>query len=171
MKIREFHRTILYIFISGVLVPSFGTFGYYFMLDVVMLSKFTIAMLGVLGFCCLLIGASMFQIFFKEKEIRTLFFYSFLVSLVFSPFQFMFVLRKNVEFGIPDLALIVFTDVIDDILSQCLVLMPLMVLFAKICPKNIEATTFAFLTGTSNLMGSVRGIVGTLINDKFVGVT
>lgn len=46
-----------------------------------------------------------------------------------------------------------------------------MVLFAKITPKRIEATGFAFLTGTSNLTGTIRGFTGTIINSLFVGVT
>jgi hypothetical protein len=47
----------------------------------------------------------------------------------------------------------------------------MMVLFAKIIPKNVEATCFAFLTGTINLMGTLSGIIGAWINEKFVGVT
>lgn len=46
-----------------------------------------------------------------------------------------------------------------------------MVLFAKITPKRIEATCFAFLTGTCNFTGSLRGLIGSYVNKKFVGVT
>jgi len=46
-----------------------------------------------------------------------------------------------------------------------------MVMFAKITPKRIEATGFAFLTGTSNLAGTLRGLIGTAVNYFFVGVT
>jgi hypothetical protein len=66
---------------------------------------------------------------------------------------------------------IIFTDVVSETLSSCLVLLPLMILFAKITPKKIEATAFAFLTGTSNFTGTMRGFVGTFINSSFVGVT
>jgi hypothetical protein len=61
--------------------------------------------------------------------------------------------------------------VVGDILSQCLVMMPILILFAKITPRRIEATTFAFLTGTSNFMGVLKGLVGSWINKAFVGVT
>jgi MFS family permease len=45
-------------------------------------------------------------------------------------------------------------------------------LFAKICPKRIEGTMFATLTGTSNLAGGVISpLVGTWINYQFVHVT
>jgi hypothetical protein len=43
-------------------------------------------------------------------------------------------------------------------------MLPLMVVFAKITPKRIEATAFAFLTGTYNLRGSLNGVVGSFIN-------
>jgi hypothetical protein len=47
-----------------------------------------------------------------------------------------------------------------------------MVLFAKITPNNIEATCFAFLTGTLNFSNGVLApLVGSKINDLFIGVT
>ena len=47
----------------------------------------------------------------------------------------------------------------------------MMVVFAKITPKRIEATSFAFLTGTSNFTGTLRGLVGSFVNQMFVGVS
>ena len=102
--------------------------------------------------------------FFKETEFRTLFMLSVCVSLICAPFTFMFVLRKNVEYGIPDLELIIFSDIVMDTLNQCLVMLPLTVLFAKITPVHIEATAFAFLTGTFNLCGNISGLMGTGMN-------
>ena len=72
-KIREYYLIILYLFIGGFLVPNFGSFGYYFMLDVVGISKFTYSMLTVLGYICLLIGTQFFNKYFKESEYRNFF--------------------------------------------------------------------------------------------------
>ena len=50
--------------------------------------------------------------------------------------------------------------------------MPVLVLFAKITPKNIEATVFALFTGVFNLSAIVISPnMGILINKLFVGVT
>ena len=171
IKIPEFYRVVGFLLLTGLLIPSFGSFGYYFMLDVVELSKFTIAMLGVLGFVCMLIGSAMFKTCFANKEIRTLTCVSLGVGVLFAPLNLLFVLRKNEEYGLPDMFVIIFTDIVSDILSQCLVMMPILILFAKITPKRIEASTFAFLTGTFNMMGITRGLMGTLVNDLFIGVT
>ena len=94
-----------------------------------------------------------------------------LISLVLAPISFVFILRLNLKWGIPDLALIVFTDVVSEIVSQCFVFLPMSIIFAKICPKNIEATSFSLLASVSNFRGTIRNILGTFINDKWVGVT
>ena len=50
--------------------------------------------------------------------------------------------------------------------------MPIRVLFAKITPSHIEATCYAFLTGTMNFTFVFLGpVLGSLINDTYVGVT
>ena len=44
-----------------------------------------------------------------------------------------------------------------------------MILFAKITPKRIEATTFAFLTGAGNLSAGMKQLGGYAIN-KWSGI-
>ena len=56
MKVPEYYSVIVYLTVTGFVVPSFGSFGYYFMMDVIGLSKFTYSMLTVLGFFGLLLG-------------------------------------------------------------------------------------------------------------------
>ena len=116
-KIREYYLIILYLFIGGFLVPSFGSFGYYFILDVVGISKFTYSMLTVLAYIWLLLGTQIFNKYFKESEYRKLIMAEALLSIIFAPISFIFVLRLNVAWGIPDMALIIFTDSVSEVLS------------------------------------------------------
>ena len=164
-QVREYYSVILYLVLYGLVSPSFGSFGYFFMLDVVELSKFTYSMLTVLGFFCLLIGSALYTKYFKEKEFRSLIIMEMIIGLIFAPFSYMFILRINVQYGIPDLALIIFTDTVQDIVSQCFVFLPMAVMFAKITPKRIEATSFALLAGVSNFRATIRGWTGSWIND------
>lgn len=97
--------------------------------------------------------------------------FNILLNLAFAPLNILFVLRMNQDYGLSDMFVIIFTDVVTDVISQCLVKLPMMVLFAKITPKRIEATAFAFLTGTFNFTGTMRGLVGSAVNSAFVGVT
>ena len=51
-------------------------------------------------------------------------------------------------------------------------LLPTLAIFAKITPPKIEATVFAFLTGTTNMASSVLSpLVGVYINEHFIHVT
>ena len=170
-RIREYYQLIMYLVIGGLLVPSFGSFGYFFMMDVVGVSKWTYSMLSVLGFICLLLGSQLFEKYFKEREYRYLIMCEALVTILIAPCNFMFVLRKNVDYGIPDTVFLIFTDSVSDILSMCLVFLPMNVIMTKICPKHIEATSFALLAGVSNFRSYTRSYIGTWINDEFVGVS
>jgi len=94
-----------------------------------------------------------------------------LISILLAPISFIFVLRLNVQWGIPDMFLIIFTDVVSEIVSQCFVFLPMSVVYAKICPRRIEATSFALLSSVSNARGTIRSWLGTFINEQWVGVS
>lgn len=64
-----------------------------------------------------------------------------------------------------------FLDVVDEIISQCFVFLPMSVIFAKITPPHIEATSFALLAGISNFRSIMRSWLGSAVNNYFVGVT
>lgn len=83
----------------------------------------------------------------------------------------MLVLRMNVDVGVPDLALVIFTSQVSSILSKCMVFLPMSVIMGKICPKHIEATSFALLAGVSNMRMQISSQIGSWINDWFVGCT
>ncbi len=95
IRIPIFYKVVLFLVLNGLLLPSFGSFGYYFMLDIVKISKFTIAMLGVLGYICLMIGSSVFQKYLTRKDFGTLIIYNVLIGMCFAPLNLLFVMRKN----------------------------------------------------------------------------
>jgi len=49
MMMREIVMVIGFFLLNGLLSPDFGDFSYYFMLNVVKLSKFQYSMLGTVG--------------------------------------------------------------------------------------------------------------------------
>ena len=125
---------ILYLVLGGFLVPSFGSFGYYFMLDVVEIDKFTYSMLSVLGYICMFFGTQVYNKYFIKSEYRTLVMWDALITILMSPLTFIFVLRINVVWGVPDLFMIVFSETVGDILSQCFIFLPMSSIMARICP-------------------------------------
>ena len=172
MKIPEFYNVIIYLLLSGLLVPNFDSFGYFFLLDVVEVSKFTYSMLTVLTYGCLLVGTVLYNAFFKESEFRSLFVWEVVIKLIFlTPLTFIFIMRVNVDFGIPDIAMMTFVTSAGTILTHCLLSLPGVIIGTKICPKHIEATMFAVIAGIASLRGAVSSWVGAWVNDYWVGVT
>ena len=94
-----------------------------------------------------------------------------LLNLCIAPVNFLLISRKNLDWGIPDLCLIIGEDSVAGIFLQCFHDLPISVLIAKLCPKRIEATGYAVVAGAYNISFTMKQLLGTLINDSFVGVT
>ena len=98
-------------------------------------------------------------------------FWATLVHVIGEFLNFVFAKRWNLEIGVDDMVFLFFTDVVFSALKTLLYTLPIMALFAKVTPKKIEGTTFAFLTGTMDLANVVISpAMGTWINHQFVGV-
>jgi hypothetical protein len=173
MKIPVIYRTIGFFLLSGLMVPTFSDINYYFVLNVVKFSKFTVSMLSIVGYISLLGGVIMYNKWFKHREIRTLLKYSLILGFFSQIMNLGFILRLNVQWlGVSDVTYILFTTALTDTLLLGLTQLPTLVLFAKITPPNIEATVFALFTGLFNLSGIVISPnVGIIVNKLFVGVT
>lgn len=117
-------------------------------------------------------GTIYYNKYLKDRETRTLIRYAIYLS-IFSAFSnLLWAKRVNLDYGISDSTFVIATDIVIGTLSLAYTQLPTMVLFAKITPSHIEATCFAFLTGTLNFCnGVVATYTGSLVNDFFVGVT
>ena len=167
----EIYRMITYMLVTSILCPSFSSFSYFFLLDVVEISKFTYALLNFLGYICLFVGVILYKNCLYEFEYRMLFLIAIIIGLTLAPISFTYVMRWNVSWGIPDLALIIPCEILGDIATDALTLMPMAIMMIRICPKHIEASTLALLYGVHNFRGVISGFVGSIVNDLFVGVS
>jgi hypothetical protein len=74
-------------------------------------------------------------------------------------------MRWNTLIGMNDIIFIVLTDTIFGVISLAMNTLPTLALFARVTPRKIEGTVFAFLTGTTNLANSVISpMIGVWIN-------
>ena len=172
LRLEEIYRVILFFLLCGVTGPTFGEFWYYFQMNIVEFSKFQYAMMNVLGYASVFFGTLLYNMWLKEMEIRDLLRYAVILSVFSSACSGVFAMRWNLLLGISDTAYIATSDVLMSTLALATTQMPTMVLFAKVTPEHIEATCFAFLTGTSNFCNGVLApLMGSFINDFFVGVS
>ena len=155
-----------------MIVPSFGDIGYYFSLNVVHFSKFTVSLLTLLGFATLLTGTMAYERYLKNYEVRKLMEWNTMIGALGCFITLIFAMRLNLAMGISDIVFVIVSSVITDTLSTAFSQLPVLVLFAKITPKNIEATVFALFTGVLNLSAIVISPnMGIIINQTFVGVS
>lgn len=102
----------------------------------------------------------------KRVEVRTILFFNVCIGILGAFLAYAFAMRWNLSCGINDLAFLFFTNVVFGTVSIAFSTLPIMALFAKITPRRIEGTMFAFLTGTSNLDGGViQPMMGAWINN------
>jgi len=168
---REIFQVVIFFLALALINPSFSEFTYFFLLNVIKISKFMFSLLVLIGQICHVIGALVYKAWCRNVETRTMVLLSIVANILSSALNFGFAKRWNLELGIPDLCFLLFTDVVFAVISTLLYTLPIMSLFAKITPAKIEGTTFAFLTGTMNFGGTVISpAIGTFINHEWVGV-
>jgi hypothetical protein len=152
---REIYFLVIFFLVKGVICPSFEEFSYFFLLNEIKISKFVFSLLILIGQICHIIGALIYKSYCRNTDTRWMIFFAMCVGIVSSFLSYAFAMRWNLEYGIPDLVFLMFTDVVFSVVGIILYTLPILALFAKITPPKIEGTIFAFLTGTMNLANTI----------------
>mmetsp|Transcript_206 Transcript_206/g.418 ORF Transcript_206/g.418 Transcript_206/m.418 type:complete len:531 (-) Transcript_206:223-1815(-) len=98
---------------------------------------------------CSLVGIFAFERYLKRIRLRPLFLWTTLIATVIQLANLLLVTRANVTLHIPDKVFLLGDSGVVAILQQ-IQLMPILILAAKVCPKGIEGTLYAFLMSISN---------------------
>ena len=69
-RIPEIYKVLIYIILRGLLVPSFGDFWYYFVINIKEFTQFEYGMMSVIGNISLMIGAACYSRYFYKWEFR-----------------------------------------------------------------------------------------------------
>jgi len=147
----EIYFLVIFFILDGLTNPSFADFTYFFLMNVIGISKFMFAMIALIAQVCQVIGVILYEKLLKNVEVRTVLFWGVVLSIVGSFLSYCFAMRWNLEWGVSDYFFIIFTDVVFGAVTMAFAVLPILALFAKITPKRIEGTMYAFLTGGSNL--------------------
>ena len=165
-QIRELYRSVFFFLLLGAVIPSFSDFFYYYQMDVTGFTKWDYAMFGVLGNICLFIGTLAYNAWLKNKEIRCMMVVACFTNLVGAVGTLLFL--RNILFGMDPYWFMIFSSTIADVLYNAFVMLPGMVLFAKLIPANIESSMFAMLTGLMNFSNLFAAkMLGNYVNTFF----
>tara|TARA_B110000977_G_scaffold87831_1_gene116843 strand:- start:8929 stop:10464 length:1536 start_codon:yes stop_codon:yes gene_type:complete len=106
------------------------------------------------------LGIYLFNAYFSRFRMRQALMISALISSVASIGDLAMVMRWNLQWGIPDKMFYLVGDTILEPIVGMMAFMPGTILISKMCPKNMEATTFAILASFSNLGNALSGSFG-----------
>mmetsp|Transcript_1696 Transcript_1696/g.2992 ORF Transcript_1696/g.2992 Transcript_1696/m.2992 type:complete len:173 (-) Transcript_1696:582-1100(-) len=73
---KEIYCVVIYFILDGLTNPSFADFSYFFLMNVIGVSKFMFAMITLIGQICSVIGVMLYEKFLKETEVRTVLFWN-----------------------------------------------------------------------------------------------
>lgn len=114
----------------------------------------------------------MYKTYLRDLEMRRVMFLATIFGVLSSFTSYALAMRWNKLIGINDIVFIVLTGSVFGVLNLAMSTLPTLALFAKVTPRRIEGTIFAFLTGTTNLANTVISpMIGVYINERFAKVT
>ena len=82
IKTPTIYRTLGFFLLSGLITPTFGDIGYYFVLSVINFSKFTVSLLNIVAYTALFLGILLYNRYLKHWEVRNLLKYSYMIGFV-----------------------------------------------------------------------------------------
>ena len=153
------------------MVPSFGSYEYYFLTDELDVSQFQYSMIS-LGAAAFIVVAIVVYQFFKDLEVRSLFIIACSINSFTSFISLALARRWNQQIGIPDYVLYWASDACFSQFVFAFTQLPAQVLFTEINPPDIEAFVVA-VQGTLFALAQymVGELSGVLINETFVHVS
>ena len=79
---REIYLVVIYFLVDGLTNPAFGDYSYFFMMNIIGVSKFMFAIITLIGSICSIIGVLIYNIFLKNSEVRTILLWNVALAVV-----------------------------------------------------------------------------------------
>jgi folate/biopterin transporter len=162
---KHIYKPILFILFFCAM-PSYDDALFYFYTNELKFKKEMMGRLTFLGTLTSIIGIYLYKRFFYKYSFKAIIVVSTLIYLLFNLLTLALVLRLNTKIGIPDYFFSVTANSITNALAE-INTMPLLVITANMCPKNIEGTTYALLMSIINLGYFISYQFGGLLNYIF----
>ena len=162
---KDIYKPALFLFIIGV-TPGYGTVTSYFFEQVLKFSAYDFTYLDITSYVSGLLGIMIYKRYLTGVSFRNIFFWTLTLSWVLKWSYMVLIFRLNLELGIPDIWFALADSIILTLIGQC-ILMPVVVLGARICPPGVEGSLYATLMSISNLAGVISSEWGSVFANMF----
>ena len=131
-------------------MPDFGEFNYFFVLDVLKISKFDYSLSTVVSSAMAIATPVIFQRLLTTTPYRFLFFYAQIVNVIQASLLLLLITRCNNYFHLSDMFMFLFTGSFAESIERIMTMLPSHIIMAKIIKPGVE--------------GSMLSLTGTIIN-------
>jgi MFS family permease len=127
---------------------------------------FYVTVMGLVATILSLVGIVLYNLFMTRWRFRTVLRFSSLMLILFTLPNIMFVNRWNVWLGIPDAVFVLGAEALQ-VVTGTWASMPIGLMMLQLCPKDIEATGYAILAGSSNMGRALSQYFGAYLLEVF----
>lgn len=120
---------------------------------------------GLIGSAATLFAAFLYQKTMSRASYRYVLLGTTIASSLVGGSDLFLVTRANIALGIPDHWAYVVGEAVMEQLLGMLNSIPMTTLLAKVIPKGVEASSYAFLAGIVNFSGMIRELSGAILFD------
>lgn len=127
--------------------------------------KINATSLGKISFCstiAILIAIMIYKAYLKNCNFKTMIVIGTVISFLISLACYLLVLRVNLQLGIPDFWLLLFTNSFLSMVGE-FVLLPILSLACVLCPKKLEGTVYSVFMSSLNLGGILSHLNGGIL--------
>jgi hypothetical protein len=149
--------------------PSYTDPFFYFLTNEL---KFTPYTLGQISFCStigILTAIAIYKFYLKNCHFRNIVLGGSVFAFIFSFTAYILVTRLNVDLGIPDFYLVLFSSSVMAMIGE-IIMMPMLSLACLLCPKNLEGTVYSIFMSAINFGAGLASLNGSFITMS-LGIT
>ena len=158
-------KPALFLFIISV-TPGFGAVTSYYFENVLKFSATQFSVLDVTSYVTSIIGTIIYKRYLTNVSLVKIFFWTMSISWVLKWSYISIITGFNESIGISNMVLAMADSIILSLLGQ-FILLPSVVLAAKICPKGVEGSLYATLMSISNLAGVISSEWGSILANMY----
>lgn len=158
-------KPALFLFIVSV-TPGFGAVTSYYFENVLKFSAVQFSILDVTSYVTSIIGTIIYKKYLARVSFRKIFFVVLAIAWVLKWSYVSIVTGFNESLGVSNMVLAMGDSIILSLLGQ-FILLPSVVLAAKICPDGVEGSLYATLMSISNLAGVVSSEWGSMFANMY----
>ncbi len=162
-----------FVLLQNMFTVSIDTAEFFFLTDTVaqypegphFSNFFVVTVMGLMATVLAMVGGLTYNMFMTGWSYRKVLVLANLGNIFFSAFNIIFYMRLNLLLGIPDQLFVVGSGALQ-VVTGSWANMPFKVMMLQMCPRDVAATSYALLAGSSNLGSALSQYQGAFLLDQ-----